>query len=151
MDFISNLISNQSFVYQNYCLQKFFPQKLKMPSKTSPEVEHQVLGFLKLGWSYSVIRKAMSKMNVKIHDSLISRIKERNFFPKEKVNRSGKPGNRRTLSELQLSKLNKMTSKPNPQTRQSMAKELKTTVRVVNYGINKILKKKMRIKPKGHH
>ena len=54
------------------------------------------------------------------------------------------------LSEIQFSRLKNMVKNPNPITQKSMANSLNTTQRVINYQINKVLKKKLVKKPKGH-
>lgn len=120
-----------------------------MVAKTTPEVEHQILGFLEIPWSYSVIIKHFAKKGIKIASGTITNIKKRNQNKVEKVKKVETRGRKSVLSEVDLQRLKRMTENPNPTTQQEMANKLKTTRDVVKYQTKKVLGKKLVKKPKG--
>ena len=122
-----------------------------MPAPTPPEVVYRIWAFLDLGWSYSMIIKELKRQNIKMSRSLISDIKKRRGKTQENKTEVETRGRKSILSETQLSNLKKWTDIPNPPTQIDMAKRLKTTQQVISYQINKVLNKKLSLKPKGHH
>ena len=79
---------------------------------------------------------------------LISKIKKSSENSGNVVKKVDKRGAKSVLSEVQFSRLKDMVSNPNPITQRAMAKRLETSPQVINYQINKVLKKKLVKKPK---
>lgn len=121
-----------------------------MTGKTDPVIEHQVLGFLKIRWSYSRIVDHFKKQGIKICKATIGNIKNRSENSDRNVSRVSKRGRKCSLSKTQIQTLKEMVKKPNPPTQEAMAKRLKLKKHQIRYYINKKMNKKLALKPKVH-
>lgn len=122
---------------------------MPMP-KTNPELVGQIKCFLEQKWSYRVIINYFKKKKISVSLKLISKIKNNSENDNNLINKSLNYGRKSLLSKPQLRRLKEMVIKPNPPTQKSMGKKLGVSQQVISYQINKKLKYKKVVKPKGH-
>ncbi len=104
---------------------------------------------LSLKWSHSVIIKYFKDRNIKLSKGNISYVKEKSLNSENNEEKVETRGRKSILTEIQKTTLRRMTENPNPMTQQDMGDKLNKSKQLINYQINKVLDKKLVVKPKG--
>ena len=84
-----------------------------MANKLSPVVKQQILTFLSLMWSHSVIIKYFKDRNIKLSKGNISYVKKKSLNSENNEEKVETRGRKSILTEIQKTTLRRMTENPN--------------------------------------